>query len=498
MKTLTERTLTGIKWSAVSVVTISIAQFTYMIIMSRLLSPSMFGVVALANSVIAFGNYFAQIGLGPAIIQRQHISEQDIKTSFSFTLFIGLFVAVFLYTISPYLAKLFASEAITNVIRVLSISLFFASVSSIPISLLRRNLEFNKLSFAEITSYLFSTLIIGILLATKGFGIWSLVVAIILNNVLLFIQTTFFTKKMIGISFNKNSFLSLINYGSKISLISILEFLYGSLPTWVIGKVFGSYSLGLYNRASTIIKVPANQASFSITKVLFPSLSEIQENKQRVKQYYKQIILSVGLLLFIFCFSIGCCANEIVTILLGDKWKEAIPLLRIIALSTPFALLVTFNGVFMDAVAQLKNKLVLTIIRFLILLLFSIIFISKGIIGFAIALLVSDVLDLMLKTFLNMKIFIISFNEIASIYWKILFSGFITYALLHLFIIVIKLNISSLPIIFSGEILISSIILITVMTFWTPIEILEFIATKSSRLVGFSKLTRFMLSIRQG
>lgn len=91
--TLFNKTINGLKWTSISTLGSIVLQISYTSIMSRLLTPSDFGLVALATSVVNFGNYFASLGLGRALVQKETLAQEDIRAVFSISLMMGLLIS---------------------------------------------------------------------------------------------------------------------------------------------------------------------------------------------------------------------------------------------------------------------------------------------------------------------------------------------------------------------------------------------------------------------
>ncbi len=116
-------------------------------------------------------------------------------------------------------------------------------------------------------------------MAILGFGVWSLVFAALSQAFFSAVIAYVFVRHSLIFTFNIKHYRPLFSFGSKVTIISIFEFLGVNLDTLLIGRFLGASLLGIYNRAFTIVNLPLQNLNTSITKVLFPSFSKIQRDK---------------------------------------------------------------------------------------------------------------------------------------------------------------------------------------------------------------------------
>jgi len=166
---LTSKTLHGLKWSYISTLTKSVLQIGFTAIMARLLEPAAFGLIAMAGVILRFGSYFAQMGVGSALIQKKEISDEDVRAAFTSALFLGVLFCVSVWFLAPLAIYIFDSERVIPIIRVIirvmALSFIITGLTTTALSLLRRNLEFRSLAVTEIVSYVLGYGLIGITLA---------------------------------------------------------------------------------------------------------------------------------------------------------------------------------------------------------------------------------------------------------------------------------------------------------------------------------------------
>jgi len=364
---LTYKTLHGLKWSYLSTIVNSVLQIGFTAIMARLLEPAAFGLIAMAGVILRFGSYFAQMGVGSALIQKKEISAEDVRAAFTSALFLGILFCVLAWLSAPFAIYIFDNEKVIPIVRVMALSFVITGLSTTAISLLRRNLEFRSLAITEIISYVLGYGMIGITLAYNGFGVWSLVAAALCQSVFLTILSYMFSRHKLSFIYRWKYYKPLYSFGGRVSIISFFEFLGSNLDTLAIGHFIGAAPLGIYNRAFMLVNLPAQYLTSSFSKVLFPSFSRVQKELERLKKAYLSTIMLFSAILLPTCLGIAASSQEIVLLVLGEKWIAAIPVLQILAIATTFNLLSHFGGIVCEATATLNIKLLMQVVYVTIL-----------------------------------------------------------------------------------------------------------------------------------
>jgi len=97
----------------------------------------------------------------------------------------------------------------------------------------------------------------------------------------------------------------------------------------LVGRYFGSAPLGIYSRAYNLMLLPLSQVTWVVAKVMFPTLSKLQNDKVRVKSIYLRTVGIIGLITFPLMLGLLVVADHFVLGLYGSSWAEMIPVLRI-------------------------------------------------------------------------------------------------------------------------------------------------------------------------
>jgi PST family polysaccharide transporter len=175
--------VSGLKWNYSGNAIRAFCSIVINIILARILGPEPFGIVAIAWLVIGIGHLVADFGMGSAVVQREQISESDVRHAFTVQLCMGIGLTIILTLCAPLIAQFFNEPNVTAVVRAMSLIFVLQAFGAIARSLLIQ-LDFKRIQLAHIGSYLVGYVGLGIPLAFSGFHVWSLVFAQLLQTAL--------------------------------------------------------------------------------------------------------------------------------------------------------------------------------------------------------------------------------------------------------------------------------------------------------------------------
>lgn len=297
------------------------------IYLARLLPQESFGVFAIISFVVfTFLSFFSDVGLGAALIQKEKIEEDDLKTTFT--------VQQILVTVLLILA-FFAAAPLSNfynlgtegvwLIRMLSLSLFITSFKTIPSILLERDLRFELLVIPEVIETITYNAV-AVVMATNGYGVWSLVVAVVARTTLGAIALSFIKPWPIGYKLAKKSVHDLLHFGVPYQLNSVLALLKDNLAPTVIALWYGPAAVAYVNLAQNISSRPL-ELSTIVSRITFPTYSRIQGDTTRLKSWIEKSIHLMATLYFPAIIGLLVTAQPLLLYLYADKSDKWLPAL---------------------------------------------------------------------------------------------------------------------------------------------------------------------------
>src|SRR5690606_36955594 len=315
-------------WQFIQVAIQVLAQFGYIAIMARLLSKADFGVMALASAFIGMGTIFSEGGMGAALIQRQHITQKHMNAAIQGSLIIGAVIFIIFFFSSAYIAQFFKQPILESIIKVIGINILFSSVSSVSSGLLQKNFKFKITSRITIATTIIGY-VVGVVLAFLGLGVWSLVGATLTISILTTVGMFYYAPVKLSLRIHFQEWKELFSFGFGIILLKFNNYIANQGVSLVLGKIIPPAQLGVFERTYSIKSIPSIYLGNILDAVMFPAMSEIQDEKERLFRVYQHALGLVNSLLMPIAVFLIFFSKEIVLILLGDKWLEAVLPLQI-------------------------------------------------------------------------------------------------------------------------------------------------------------------------
>ena len=285
MGELRDKTVSGVKWSAIGRFSTQGIGFLIGLILARLLSPADYGVVGMVGIFFAIAQTFIDSGFGSALIRKNDCTDADYSTAFYFNALVGLLCCLLLSLAAPFIADFFNTPILADIVVVMSINMFIGSLSIVQGARLTAAIDFKSQAKISLLTTLLSG-VLGITLAYKGYGVWSLVWQGVFANLLRTVLLLFATKWYPKWQFSMQSFKYLFNFGSKI------------LTTLIIGKYYSAKDLGYYSRGESLAALPSTNITGILGGVTYPILSKIQDDERLIAVYRKYIAITSMVIFF--------------------------------------------------------------------------------------------------------------------------------------------------------------------------------------------------------
>ncbi len=336
-KGLTHSTLVGFFWSFSGTGANAVLSFLVLAVLSRLLTPAETGLVNIANIFTLFAGIFYQAGLGPAIIQRQTITVNHIRSGFTFTVILSVVLTALLWFVAPYFARLYPTiEGLTAVVRGMSFLFIINGFGLVARSLNYRNLDFRIKARFGIISYFFGYALVGTTLAFLDFGAWALVWAALAQAVVysaLFLVASPHDKRF---QLDRTALAELLSLGGGFTLGQIFNKIANTSDNLIVGATLGDRAVGLYGRAYTLMALPAQYFGQVLDTVLFTSMSKVQDRTETLAQVYLRGTVAIALVVMPLSAFLGFLAPEFIHVLLGSQWDDIIVPFEVFALTMFF------------------------------------------------------------------------------------------------------------------------------------------------------------------
>lgn len=358
---LKNRTILGMVWSSIGKFGTLGLSFISNLVLARLLMPSDFGYIGMLSIFIAISQVFISGGLGSALIQKKEATHIDYTTVFYWNLLLSLFFITVLFFSAKSIANFYEMPLLKDILRIQSLVLLINSFTLVQSTQLLKDLRFKELSIRNIIASLIGV-VVAIIMAYRGFGVWSLVFSTLISGFASVILLWKMSAWRPSLEFSFHSLKNLFNFGGLMLLSSLVETIYTNIQGLIIGKVFSAQALGYYTQARKLEDVPTNALSSIVNQVSFPVFSQLQDNIDLLRVGVRKNIKAISFLNFPLMVLMIVVARPLFIFLYTEKWEASIPYFQILCVG---AVLYTLNTVNTNVIKSLGKGMIYFWVQFI-------------------------------------------------------------------------------------------------------------------------------------
>ncbi len=325
-----KQVMSSFGWVALANYSNRFFKFFTTLILAKLLAPEHFGMVAVAGMVIELLYLMKDLGVSQALIYHQEDSELAVNTGLLLVTGINLALFALAATASPWIARFYDDPDLMPVVLVLSSNLFWIGLRAAPEAKLRKNMEFRRLVVPSVVPVVIAS-VVSIVMAFKGFDVWSLVVRSVLMSVLDALLILVYARHRPSLKFSRSIARSLLSYGKFIVGTSVFLVAFYNLDKLFISRFGGVIALGYYSLAMRIAALPVSELSHVICRVMFPVLSKLKDQPEEMRKTFLNIVKYSSLISIPMSFGIATFVPPVIRIVYGDKWVPMIIPLQFLA-----------------------------------------------------------------------------------------------------------------------------------------------------------------------
>ncbi len=373
------------------------------IILARLLDPSDYGTVALVTVITSILQVFIDSGLGTALIQKKETDDLDFSSVFYFNILMCVLLYIVMFLAAPLIASFYEKPELIPLVRVVSLSLIISGVKNIQQAYVSRHLLFKRFFFATLSGTI-GAAGLGIWMAYKGYGAWAIVAQNLFNKtvdtIILWITVRWRPQR----KFSFERLKSLLQYGWKLLVSSLLDKTYAELRQLIIGKMYSSADLAYYNKGQHFPGAIVNNVNTSIDSVLLPVMSQAQDNKQHIRSMTRRSIRISTFIMAPLMMGLAAVAPVLIKVLLTEKWMKSVLFLQIFCITYMFQPIQTANMNAIKAMGRSDLFLKLDVIKkiFGFVILFSTIWFGVEMIAYS--LLLTSLVNQLINSWPNKKL----------------------------------------------------------------------------------------------
>lgn len=403
--------MSGIKWLSLSKFLIQLFRWFSTFWVIRQLNSHDYGVMAIAEVLMALLMSINYLCIGNAIIKFNNLKESTLNSLYTIALLIGFFLASFQYLLAPFFSSFYEAAEAKEVLEVLSVVFIIDSLCVYPMAVLAKNMEFKKLAIIDLTIGTIMPITV-LSLAYLGFGYWSLAIGHLANSFGRLFALNLFNPCHLKLSFNFRETKEMLSFGLQNALSSIIAQLNSSIDLIIGGYFIAVERIGFYQVGLQISLIPLRKISPELRRIALPAYSSINGDLRQTTSYFLKSNRLISIIIFPIFWGIGSTSETLVNILLTPKWAESILVIQIISLALPLKLLNETNCSMLNALGRADIVLKNTLFTLSIFLCSIFVFLSFDIYGLALSWISSIFISYITLTIATRKVLNIKSKDI--------------------------------------------------------------------------------------
>lgn len=320
--------ISGVKWNALGQFGSQGILFVVSILLARILLPEEFGLIGMLIIFTSVSTVFIGSGLGAALIKKKNCTNADYSTVFFYNIAVSLLFFAAMFISAPYIAAFYNEPQLTNIARIVAFLFIINAFGMVQITILQKELHFKAINLIQMAAIIVSA-IVAVYMAYNDYGVYSLVwqqiTHALVSNVLYWIGSAWKPNFV----FSRSSFKELFGFGSRLLLSGLLDQIYVSVDSLLIGKIFNAEQLGYYTRAKSTRDMPVANSTGILSKIVFPIFARIDDDNELRHRHLQLLGLTFFIIMPVMTGML-VVAEPLVIVLFTEKWLPSVWMLQIL------------------------------------------------------------------------------------------------------------------------------------------------------------------------
>jgi len=297
-----------------------IFSFLVSLILARIITPEEYGTYALALVFAGLGDLLKNFGVVDYLIKEKNLTKGKLENAFGLLIITCAVTALLLLGIATLVGDFYDNETLTLLIQLLSLNVIIAPLGSVTNAILRRNSQFKNLGIAQLCTQI-GGLLVTLILAYLGWGVFALAWGLIANGVFIIISYHLLRVSETPSLPKFNNLKPILSYSIFATLSGVVAHFGRTSQNWIMGKALNMESIGFYTRGQTTVSLYDEIITKSLSPVISSFFAHTNRNdaKELVVQYQKLIQVESSIAWPFFAF-LGFYADVIVDLLWGPQW----------------------------------------------------------------------------------------------------------------------------------------------------------------------------------
>lgn len=371
----------GVGWMGVSKVVTQLGSWVATIIIARLLMPADYGLVGMSGLLVGIVTLMGDFGLNASIIQKKDVTFRELSILFWLYILLGACLSCMIYLLAPLGCLLWGEPELLYLIRISALAFFFSSMSMIPSALLQKKMKFREYGFALSIAAL-SGSVVSIILAYYGMGPYSLILGTLVVNIVSILSFFMYEPFVPMLVFSPKETIDHLKFGGTLTIERYLWWYYSNCDFWLASKFLGKNAYGSYSMAFQLASLPIEKITSIVNPVALSTFSKITDNNEREKLFFS-VLRYVAYISFPVFVGFFWAADDIINIILGEKWVESIVAFKVFVLIFPLRCLASLNSPLLNSIRRADVGVRNMAIGAVLASVFFVVGVQYGIVGLA-------------------------------------------------------------------------------------------------------------------
>ena len=305
-------------------------------ILAPILGPRPYGLFAIVMVFVGFCEFVTLEAACEAMMGMEPLEQLHLKTGTALNLGMAIVCGIAVALLAPLFARLFGDEELAPVFQALSILPALSALTSAPVAVLKRRMDFRPLAIRSTLSLAIGG-VVGVILAIEGAGVWALVAQLLLQRaseiVILWIAAG--SDAGFGFAWSRRHYHDLRIYAAHVFVSRSMVFLGGQLPRLIIGYFFGPTDLGLFTLASRFPETLAQVVLSPRVIVARIDLGRFRPGEGALCDAFYRLLRDVALIAFPMSLGAAATIPLLISVWLDARWQAGILASQLMFLTVP-------------------------------------------------------------------------------------------------------------------------------------------------------------------
>ena len=334
----------GVRWMGSTQVAGQAIRIVMVLVLTRLLTPSEFGLVSLVMVVTGFfDRVLGDTGTTSALVRHPTLTRGLASSIFWWNLAIGACTSLAFVVLAAPIAHLLGQPDASDLVAVAGLSAFINAFGHVQRGLLRRTRRFNRLAIVNMANAT-GTAGCSIGFALAGWGAWALVVGSLCGSAVSVVLAWVVSGWRPSFRFSREALGEIRGFSVNLSVQNLFGYLTFAGDRFIVGRFIGTTALGYYGLANRLLRYPLQTSAQTYREVVFPTLARLQHDDKAMLKTYRRTVNGIAIVLLPVCFTIAALADPLVRAVLGEQWIPATDVIAIMALVGALQSLTTTTG----------------------------------------------------------------------------------------------------------------------------------------------------------